>query len=317
MKSLFIILFCAFAFFSKAQNLVLNYSFEDTIPSTANPNCGGPEAAYPWFTPSLGSSDYWSMYYYCSGSWGLFGHQIPKTGFAYCGFSTYDKSPLPNYREYIEGIFIDTMLANHDYCISFYVSLANISKLVTDRIGAYISVDSLYDHSTNQPLSVIPQIANPIGNLIADTLNWVLISGNYTAQGGERYITIGNFYSDIATTVDSVQGGIYKMAYYYVDDVSVIDCTVGIEDIKNNKIDFTLFPIPATQFITLNINSPLNNKIDLTISDIYGKKSYTDNFNTTKNSFMQKINISNLSEGMYFVKINNGKEISVKKFIKQ
>ena len=52
-------------------------------------------------------------------------------------------------------------------------------------------------------------------------MNWVKISGIYTAHGGEQYITIGNFKLDTQTDTLRVNTlGDYTA--YYIDDVSVI-----------------------------------------------------------------------------------------------
>src|SRR6185503_2656394 len=50
--------------------------------------------------------------------------------------------------------------------------------------------------------------------------NWTLISGTYTALGGERYLTLGHLKSDANTTYFSLPYGTMG-AYYYYDDVSV------------------------------------------------------------------------------------------------
>jgi len=74
-------------------------------------------------------------------------------------------------------------------------------------------------------LPYTPQI-NYLGSPITDTLNWILISGSYTALGGEKYITIGNFNSDsnTSTAVVNPTGSGGTEAYYYIDDVYVGTC---------------------------------------------------------------------------------------------
>src|SRR5205814_1531621 len=140
----------------------------------------------------------------------IIGYQFPKTGNAYCGFSVRDSNIfIPNEREYIEGVLSDSLIAGHSYCLEFYVSSADKCKYATDRIGAYFSNDSISNYTTHQNLPVIPQVENAVGNVISDTLNWVLISGNFTAQGGEKYITIGNFRTDAQTVTDTLPWGIY------------------------------------------------------------------------------------------------------------
>lgn len=47
---------------------------------------------------------------------------------------------------------------------------------------------------------LIPQIQNPSNNIITDTLNWTAITGTFIATGDEKFMVIGNFRSDAATT---------------------------------------------------------------------------------------------------------------------
>ena len=62
---------------------------------------------------------------------------------------------------------------------------------------------------------------NPV---ITDTLNWIKVSGIYIAQGGEKYITIGNFFDNAHTYEDTLNAqSQYIEAYYYIDDVSVLE----------------------------------------------------------------------------------------------
>ena len=62
--------------------------------------------------------------------------------------------------------------------------------------------------------------------------------------GGEKFITIGNFYDDNNTILDSSIIGI-NQTYLYIDDVSVVDCTVGINEIESYKNKISLMPNPA------------------------------------------------------------------------
>lgn len=59
---------------------------------------------------------------------------------------------------------------------------------------------------------------------MSDTMGWVKISGIFTAQGGEQYLTLGNF--KLASQTQFIQiapfGTGYNGSGYYIDDVSVI-----------------------------------------------------------------------------------------------
>jgi hypothetical protein len=51
------------------------------------------------------------------------------------------------------------------------------------------------------------------------------IDGCFYAEGGEAYITIGNFHSDADTPTDPLCDGAPLTSYYYVDDVSLVEGT--------------------------------------------------------------------------------------------
>ena len=226
------LLFCLFYKKSDAQiNLIPNYSFEDTL------NCGDfPEFPVMFWTSVYGSPDYFNnIMPNCLGANqgfnNLAGYQIAHYGNAYLGFDTYALPNGSNFREVIQAQLLDSLKANKKYCVSFYVNLANNTKYATDDIGAYFSISS----SISFP--EIAQINNPSGNFITDTVNWTLISGIMTAQGGEKYINIGNFKNDANTTVIiSNSSSSIPETYYFIDDVSMYelpDINAGINDSIN------------------------------------------------------------------------------------
>jgi len=321
MRKIFIIFCVFFAFNCKGQNLVLNPSFEDTIP------CGsyqGPPQlpCSSWFWASSGSSDFFSeqpnCMYTLSAPSNFAGFQYARTGIAYSGLGTYVApfTAIPEYREYIEGVLADTLKAGHIYCVSFYVSAADRCKFITDAIGAYFSVDSIYEPLNNSALSnFLPQINNPSGNIISDTLGWTLVSGTYTAQGGEKYITIGNFYGDNNMNIDSLNNNAplgNSGAYFFIDDVSVIDCTVGINEVNDNLSSGKLYPNPATKVVYFENNLSEKENGTLQLMDITGREMAS-----------YKLNKGNLlaiptpyARGVYLVKINiTGKPTETVKLI--
>ncbi len=117
------------------------------------------------------------------------------------------------------------------YGVTFFVSLADTCKFACNDIGAYFSDSALY----SDPLLAVksnftPQIANnPVTHPLTDKVNWMRVSGCFTAAGGEQYIVIGNFKDDASSSVDSIGSSASngkwdedaESAYYYVDDVSV------------------------------------------------------------------------------------------------
>jgi len=61
-----------------------------------------------------------------------------------------------------------------------------------------------------------------VGDIITDTTQYTKISGCFTAQGGERYLTLGNFNADQETDfIWDPNTAIEKSNYSYFDDVGV------------------------------------------------------------------------------------------------
>ena len=306
MNKIFVCLFLIFSFQAKSQNLVLNPSFEDTISCTGT-------YAMPckyWYWATYGSPDYFSEQpdFNCvvQAPQSTVGYQYARTGIAYVGLATFASAPFFNYREYVGGILSDTLKQGHQYCISFYVSLADLSKYAVDGVGLYLSVDSAVDYSIDTNLPFVPQIENSSGNIIYDTINWMQISGTYIAFGGEKYFTIGNFKDDINTTIDAVlQGaiGVLQGTFLFIDDVSVIeiDCTVGINEVNGNLSLGKLYPNPANTIVFYEDDLDITENGTIILLDMLGKQ--IKEYKLTKGSNFVSIPVADLAKGMYMVKI--------------
>jgi len=240
-----------------SQNLVPNPSFEIiTNCPTANSQI---YFAPPWFQPAYfiggnttsgSSTDLFNSCAPINSLTGIsvpinaLGYQLARTGIGYAGF--WSSISTFNEREYIEVPLSYTLVTNRTYCVEFYVSLASVSQHAISNIGAYFSNDSLLTLSSSID-TIVPQIENLLGNIITDTANWVLVSGSFTATGGEKFMTIGNFHNPANTNSQANPGGIYDGAYYYLDDISVVDCTGdGVEEITDINT-LTISPQPRQQ----------------------------------------------------------------------
>jgi len=229
-------------------NLVANSSFElyDTcVYEQAQINY-----ATGWIQPTQNTPDYFHECYNGASPTpvdvpdNFEGYQFAKSGNAYAGVAAIYST---NGRDYIGTELTNYLEAGRKYKVEFYISLSDYSRFATDRIGIFISDTQIINMSTTLVLLLTPQIENGSGNVIRDTLNWTKISGIYKAQGGEKFITIGNFYPDSLCTIDTLTYGTWSNAYYYIDDVSVLE-------IDTNVYDISVFPNPNNGSFTVNYN---------------------------------------------------------------
>ncbi len=89
-----------------------------------------------------------------------------------------------------------------------------------------------------------------------------------------------------------------------------IQTCVGIESVLSSQIE--MFPNPTTGLVYLNFSEVGNKQGIINIYDIRGAVVLSESVNTVENS-QKTLNISNLSDGVYFVRIQLGEEMAMKK----
>ncbi len=201
-------------------NLVSNPSFEQYT------NCPqGYLHEHPdfWYQPDKGGGGYFNACRPNIGSvpyTGL-GFQYAHSGFAMVSMAYYNN----NANNYFQIKLSDSLRVNKNYYIEFYAVNTKAYKLGCNNISLLLSKQAVYADTINN-IKIIPanpQIYNYGNPIITDTTNWVKVSGIYKAQGGEQYITLGNFKPTSQTNyIISKPGGSLFTAGYFIDDVSVI-----------------------------------------------------------------------------------------------
>ncbi|MFN3341597.1 MAG: gliding motility-associated C-terminal domain-containing protein [Flavobacteriales bacterium] len=226
--------FFLFSFFllvgivSHSQNLVPNPSFENY--SSCPQGQGQINRATPWYS-TRGTVDYYNS---CSGNVGFqvpsngAGNQNARTGQAYAGF--FCRQGLFEVREYLSVQLTSPLIAGEEYCVSFYVSLAddpNDYDLAVNDIGAFFTDSFIAPNANNfNHLALTPQVVNS-GQILDNRVGWQQISGSFVATGGEIYLIIGSFIDNNNQNITPLgpNGGWNEFSYYFVDDVSVVQCS--------------------------------------------------------------------------------------------
>lgn len=128
------------------------------------------------------------------------------------------KEAWNRYSEYLQVPLSGPLKAGEKYAVSMRVSLADNSDRAVSGIGMYLSPVMLAEGHRHF-LDVKPQVASD--KVISDRADWVEITGEFIAEGGEQYAVIGAFPSAGMRKEMAVQGGDSQRAYYYIDGVSV------------------------------------------------------------------------------------------------
>ena len=292
-----------------AQNLVINGDFETYIGCPGGINGHGIQLAIPWVSALPSTPAYFNIcstipYYSVPINLdSLSGYQWPHSGNGYAGFNYYSPNGLVRWYALIE--LNASLTSGNSYCLTFYVNLLNYSQYGIDAIGAHFS--PVPDTCTT-PLfcliNVVPQVSNPSGNIIVDTLGWTKIEGCFTADGGEKYLTIGNFKTDAQTQKAINRPSFSWSTFYYLDDVSLVeDSTLSFKEV-NEEENIFIFPNPADDKISIQSKNEIR---EIALLDMKGEI-------LLKTKFTSSINVSNISNGIYLIKCSyvNG-EISYHK----
>lgn len=118
------------------------------------------------------------------------------------------------------------MEAEKVYCVKMHVMLSMLSKYSANNIGIYISKKPLTPEEIESG-ELEPQVIHSKNKIFDEQFDWTPICQTYIAEGGEQYITIGNFAKEDETLNEKMKKpkGITGMqargAYYYIDEVSV------------------------------------------------------------------------------------------------
>jgi hypothetical protein len=314
MKKYFVVFLFFVAQVCPGQNLVNNWSFEDTV--TCPDNISQIDRAVGWMSFSI-TPDYFNTCapanapFPVSVPHNLVGDQLAHTGNAYAGFTAFSINGS-SVREFVATQLIQNLIPQEKYFLSFWVSTAfgyllnQFPSMACNNIGAKFSTMA-YSQATPQPVNNFAHILDT--TIINDTTNWVKISGSFIADSAYAFLSIGNFYDNLHTTFVT-NGSFINQAYYYLDDVKLSTDSDFVNNISeiNSFYVIKLFPNPARDWIVIegrNIES-------IEVFDLCGRMVLPK---MAVSSFKTQVDISALSHGVYILKANTSTNTYINKFI--
>jgi outer membrane protein OmpA-like peptidoglycan-associated protein len=225
--ALLLFIFSVYTYHAQVANLVENGSFEIIKGKVKGLGCL--EASDDWKNVTSAKADLFvkeNKLPILLTSGNTYGKEDPKEGDNYAGLVVY--SPKDKIaRNYITSPLAQPMLKGKKYCVSMYISLAEGSKFATNNLGINFHKKQPKQED-NKTIVEKTAILHHQSKIMNATYGWEKVCGTYIAEGGEEFITIGNFTAtdktktEKAIKIKDYKGVLSDFAYYFVDDISVI-----------------------------------------------------------------------------------------------
>jgi gliding motility-associated-like protein len=236
------------------------------------------------------------------------GTQTPYSGNGYLGgyFTCYmggagtDGYNGPGWWEYIQGNLTQPLKNDNIYQLSLKLSVAELSDLMINEIGVFFSNSPISSENTSN-LNVTPQCTFYEPNFFSDTIEWIDLKALFMANGGEKFITIGNF-KDVYNT-DTLRRFNWEplyvnpyCTYMFVDNVQLVESEIQIPNVFTPNGDGVNDFVPFPNFGNSTNNIVVVNRWGNLVFESNGINPIWDGKDTSGKS---------CTEGTYFYRINN------------
>lgn len=154
----------------------------------------------------------------------FWGSEYAHSGVGYAGFGI---SVLGLGAEYIQTELIRSLDSGKAYCLTFYLSLSDSIPYAMNQIGGWFRTESLFT-STSLPISDQDVQVSTGPEPIVKSIGWQEFNLRFIADSAYRFLVLGRF--GIPGENDTIHFpgrqviGHTRFSYYYVDDVSVMEC---------------------------------------------------------------------------------------------
>lgn len=251
------ILTLSLVFGAKAQSeneMIENGSFEQLEGKIKK--AGAIDVAVEWMSPTKTAADLFATK--VKTGFGVpnnpYGREEAHEGENYAGITTFsygDKVP----RTYLSTKLKTPMRKGMKYAVKFYVCLSEGSKYAANNVAANFSKKQW---SINENKSIIGESSVlDVENVIFNAMfGWDQVCGVYTAKGGEKFLTLGNFSSNADTKNERMKkpkgftGKQVVSSYYYIDDISV----TLIDDESECKCESDKAEVASTVYSSAPVN---------------------------------------------------------------
>lgn len=306
-SKLLFFLFLTLAALASSQNLVPDPGFEIHNDSCIN---NWPGLTH-WFNPNTATPDLWNMVEGCGSNIpALWAEDVeaptPLEGDCYIGLYTSTNLEANSHtRDYLYTEMANPLEPGVAYVVQFSVYRMLYYGHAIDRLGiAFTDYAPFFD--TFEVIPLQPQIETAGAVIQADSSYWQTFEFNYVAQGGEQYLTIGNFrYPEEMEIVVDPGAGSVNFSYYCFDEIQVeADIKSGVPTVE---IDF--YALMADNDLIIDMKDVLN----FNLYDLSGRIVLTG----TTSVGLTRYEVSGLSRGVYVLHVQSPSGVLSKKLWKE
>lgn len=230
------------------KNLVPNGSFENYRKKSGNI-----KNAIPW--QQIASVDYYQEPLSNDTSLTQKG---AKEGSCYAGLRFQKK-----YKEFLQVKLAEPLHRGTYYEFEMHIRLAFWSNASLKSFGALFTKVGYKSQGDAQKSAIIDSVCKK-GSFI-NNYQWFKISGKYLADGGEKYVTIGNFSPVVKK--DMLRMDVFKLgfkeAYYFVDEISLYKAKEVVEKVKVEIVGSFSINEPQDSVLQVNTNIKVGEKVQL------------------------------------------------------
>jgi hypothetical protein len=226
-KSRLIAVLLAIFNLSSTQNLIDNPGFELSFDESKKNSIK--ENNFPCLNWTNGTSEASPDYFNSKriGAYGVpdnsFGTRGAYSGRAYLGIVLFvDSKKKECISEDIQTKLNQKLVKDAYYCLSLYISPADLRKFTTNEVDYFFS-SGKYNYTTEDIIKLDNYEKFVAKKGIFEPRAWNKISSCYKAKGDEEYLTIGMFnYQCKVVCYNPPPTGEGYLMYFYIDEVSLI-----------------------------------------------------------------------------------------------
>jgi len=299
---------------ANGQNLVPNGSFEQF---TTNCNFGlGYNSLQDWTDLDCAASP--GLAHACNNSLGN-GSGVPQGGlgfqFSHSGdgfilvttlrMNSQGGFPDGNPQSYANVDLTQPLVAGQHYCLRLWMNMADSSCYRTSAFHAFLwygtpTVCNYQDTAWDSYAAVTLDIS------AVDTAGWTLLEAGFEASGGESNLTLGAFQTldeiDSVFIADHSNSLGSLPAIYFIDDVELWACEVGVEEHANDRLH--LYPNPAIDLVRVALKAG-EEAGTVSVLDVQGRVVLQQAFRGAQ----AELDVSGLSSGAYVVQLRTERSV--------